>query len=556
MEKWSSEKGLKSTCQILLLPYLIEETEGKGACPIEMERAAILCLSEAKRKKPGILTGRSEKISCISKLYYPLWGVPWNGRCIVIDGLDMLSSRIKHNVIPDVLMFIEDLNRSSSSFTLFLEVLKQHSRTFQRFASSRESHLKGIVSKSLILKSLPTILNEAEKISEEGNRAVFVPPIISVEKAEEKAQDFIEQWNLLNSEVDSLHYAIEVLDEKTEHHKEKISAEIDEIHGDYDSRISRTKRLVDRKVKSLVKEKKKTESKVEKACRRKLERLLKERDRLKLKVDRLNSSLREAENRRKRQVRRYPKRSTTRIDNMIAKYRGEIRILKEKIAEIARMEADIRKETRKKLEEIEEKYQALIAEELEKLKILEEARKLEISEKSKIISRIDQASSSIESQLRELIAEKIKEMDELENMAIPAELEETSLIGIPFYLVIFESPKRERVEIYPPMVASSSTGTMQKIRRMFFSFSLESRMGLMLNPRFPELNKEIFLNLERKVKSNFSFREIIFERARSNNLLGSPDFMHSVAEGIEELEREGWINHNERLNIMEMYVKS
>jgi len=556
VEKWGSEKGLKSTHPTLLVPYLIEEADGKETCPLEMERAVILCLSEAKRKKPGILTGRAERISCISKLHYPLWGVPWNGRCIVVDGLDMLSSRIKHNVIPEVLMFIEDLDRSSSSFTLFLEVLKRHSGTFRRFASSRESHLKGIVSESLILESLSKVLDEAERIGDDENRAVFVPPIISMEKAEERAQEFIGQWNLLNSEVDALHYAVEVLGEKTEHHKEKISAEIDEIRRDYDSRISRTKSLVDRKVKSLIKEKNKTESKIEKASKRRFERLLKERDRLKLKGDRLKVSLREAENRRKRQVHRYPKRSTTRIDNTIAKYRGEIQVLEKKISEIAKMEANIRRETRKRLEETEEKYQALIAEELEKLKILEEARKLEISEKSEIISRIDQASSSIESQLRELIAGKIKEMDELENMAVPTEIEETSLIGIPFYLVIFESQRRERAEIYPPMVVGSSTGTMQKVRRMFFSFSLESRMRLMLNPRFPELNREIFLNLERKVKSSRGFRELIFERARANNLLGSPDFMHSVAEGIKELEREGWINHNEGRSIMEMYVKS
>jgi len=522
-----------------------------------MERAAILCLSEAKRKKPGILTGSSEKISCIAKLYYPFWGMPWNGRCILIDGLDMFSSKIKHDGIPDVLMFTEDLNKSSSSFNLFLEVLKQHSKTFQRFTSSKELHLKGIVNKSLMLKPLTVILNEDEKISKEDNsEAVFVPPIISEVKAEERAQEFIDQWNILNSEIDSLHYAIEVLNEKTEHHKEKISAEIEEIHKDYDLRISRTKKLVDRKVKSLVKEKEKTESRIERVYKRRLEKILKEKDRLKLKIDRLNVSLREAEKRRKRQIRRYPKRSTTRIDNTIVKYRNEIRILKKKIAEIAKLEAEIRRETQNKLKEIEEKYRAVIAEELEKLKILEEARKLEVSEKSELMSQMDQASSAIESQLRELIAEKIKEIDNLENKAIPAEVEETSLIGIPFYLTIFESSRRVRAEIYPPMVARNSIGTIQKIKRMFFSFSLESRMEILLNPRFPELNREIFLKLEKKIKSNFTFRELMFETAKSNNLLGSSKFMNSVAKGIEELEEEGWINNNERRSIIEMYVKS
>jgi len=558
IEKIGVVKGkLKSMHPTFLLPYLTKRSEMKGACIREIESAAILCLSEAKRKKPRILAGSSERVSCIAKLYYPLWGVPWNGRCIVIDGLDLVSSRIKHDGIPDVLMFTEDLNKSSSSFNLFLEVLKRHSRTFQRFTSSRELYLNGIVNKSLMLKPLTAIFNEDEKIgTEDSQGAVFVPPIVSEEKAEARAQGFIDHWNILNSEVDSLHYAIEVLNEKTEHHKEKISAEIEEIHRDYDLRISRTKKLVDRKVKSLVKEREKTESKIQRVYKKRLEKILKEKDRLKLKIDRLNISLREAERRRKRQIRRYPKRSTTRIDNTIAKYRNDIQMLKKKIAEIAKLESEIREETRKKLEEIEEKYRVMITREMEKLKILEESRKLEISKKSEVISRIDQASSAIESQLRELIAEKIKEIDDLESKAIPAEIRETSLIGIPFYLTIFESPKRVRAEIYPPMVAGSSISTMQKIRRKFFSFSLESRMDLLLNPRFPELNREIFLNLEKKVKSNFEFRELMFETAKSNNLLESSKFMNSVAKGIEDLEKEGWINSNERRSIVEMYVKS
>jgi len=521
-----------------------------------MERAAILCLSETKRKKPRILAGSSEKISCIAKLYYPLWAVPWNGRCIIIDGLDLLSSKMRHDEIPDVLRFTEDLKKSSSSLDLFLETLKRHSRTFQKFVSSRDLYLKGIIDESEMLKSLISVL-EDEKISKkEGQDAVFVPPIISDEKAKERAQEFIDQWNILNSEIDSLHYAIEVLNEETEYHKEKILVEIEEIRRDYDLRISRTKKLVDRKVRALVKEKEKTEGKIEKACKRRLEKILREKDRLRQKVERLDLSLREAVKTRRKQKKKYPKRSTTRIDNRIAKYRDDIRILKEKMAELNNLEAEIYKETQRSLKEVEEKYRALITEELEKLEILEESRKLEISEKNELRSRMDQASSMIESLLRELIAMKTKEMDDLENKAIPAEIEEISLIGIPFYLVIFESPKKVRAEVYPPMVARNHAGAMQKIRRIFFSFSLESRMRLLLNPRFSEFNREIFLKFEKKMKINPAFREVIFEKAKSNNLLEFSEFMKSVAEGIKELEEEGWVSRNERQSIIEMYVKS
>jgi len=548
---------LKESHVTFLIPYMTKDSEGKRICSVEIEIAAILCLSETKRKKPRILAGSPEKISCVSKIYYPLWSVPWNGKCIIIDGLDLLSFKMKFNDLPDVLGFTEDLNRSSSSFNLFLEALEQHSRTFQRFKSSRKIDLNGIVNRPSMLESLALVVNKGVAISEEDDEdAVFVSPIVSEEEAEKRAHFFIDQWGLLNSEIDSLHYAIEVLNRQTEHHKEKISVEIEEIRRDYDLRISHTKKLVNRKVKALVKEKEKIENRIEKVCKRRLEKILRERDRLKQRIDRLNVSLREAVKSRRRQVSRYPKRSTTRIDNKIATYRNDIRILKEKISEIAKTEAEIRKEAQKRLKEIEEKYRTMITEEMEKLEILKEARRLEISEKSELMSRLDHISSIIEAQLRRLIAKKSKEINDLESKAIPANIEETSLIGIPFYLVIFESPRRVRAEIYPPMVAGSSTSTMRKIKRMFFSFSLESRMNLLLNPRFPEFNRDIFLSLEKKVRSNSAFRGLIFERARSNNLLESSKFADSVTKGMDKLEKEGWINHDEKLSIIEMYVKS
>ena len=243
-------------------------------------------------------------------------------------------------------------------------------------------------------------------------------------------------------------------------------------------------------------------------------------------------------------------------DSKIAKYRSLIQILRDKISELEKHEVEIRKETYERLKENEEKHRVAVAEEFEKLKILEEAKKLEISEKSELISRIDHFSSMIEAQVRVLIEEKTEEIRNLESKAVPFELKETSLFGIPFYIAIFESPKRVRAEIYPPVVAKSYTGVLQRIKRMFFSFSLESRMELLFDQRFPELNREVFMNLENRMRSNISFRKRIFERGKSSNLLDSSEFISSIAGGIRKLEREGWISRDEGQKIMKIYVES
>jgi len=552
------EERLSGAHPIFVLPYLTREAdEEEEECNVDLERAAILCLSETRRKKPGILSGSPERISCISKLHYPFWGVPWNDRCIVIDGLDILSSEIERKVIPDVLRFTEDLTRCSSSINHFLEALKRHSATFKGFASSKRLRLRGVVDGSLMPKHLVKILGEKRRTGEgDIAESPFLPPTVSIWEAEERARGFIEQWEALNGEVDSLYYAIDVLSRETEHHKEKLSIEIEEIRGDFDSRLIRVKRSVDRRVKALIKRREKDGARIEKASERRLERLLRERSRLEQRVTRLTASLNEALKARKRLKKRHPGRSTTRIDKTIAKYRGEIRALKRKISQIKKQEAEERREMLRRLREVEEKYRSMINDELEKLEILKEARKIELSEKGELMSRIDRDSSSIESQIRELIAEKEAEINALEGLAVPVRVDEISLIGIPFYLVIFEGQRGMRAEVYPPMSVGGQASIMRRVRRMLFSFSLESRMQQMLRPRFPELNGAVFMRLEERIRSRSALREIIFEAARSNNLLVSPQFAGNVERGLRRLEDEGWVSPEEGRSIIDLYTKS
>jgi len=545
---------LSIDCPIFTVPYLTEEAGREYPCTSEMERAAILCLSEAKRKKGGFLSG-AEKISCIARLYYPFWIVPWNDKCVVVDGLDIISSNIRHYEAPDVLEFTEALRRSSSSPKPFINTLKRHIQTFQKFKSSRKVAFRGIIFDESLLRSFSSILNEAEEVeADDRSRLPFAPTLISREEAEDRSKHLIEEWNLLNDEVESLHYAIEVLNLESEHHKEKISIEINEIRREYDERISKTRKLVDKSIKGLTREMEREKSRVERDFRRRLDRLERERSRVEDRIETLSISLRRAVEARRRQKSRYPKRSTTRIDSRISKYRDNIQVLKRRLTELKRMEDDARREMQRRIREIEEKYQGAINEELEKLRVLEEARRRELSEKSELISQIDQLSSSIESHIRGLMERKADEMESLERRALPFRFEGTSLVGIPFYMSVFESSRRVRVEVYPPMIAKAYKGLLQRIKRVFFSFSLESRIGLLLNQRYPDLSKEVFFKVKDIISSNISFKSRILEVGRANNLLNSPDFANSIVKGVVELEREGWINGDEAHRLIRMYA--
>jgi len=549
-------KKIREAHAVFLIPYAIEEPSRESPYTLEMEEATILLFSEAKRRKTGILIGGSEKITCIAKIYYPFWAVPWEDSCIIIDGLGLASSSTIYRKIPDVLGFVEDLNRCSSSFGLFLKTLKGHSRTFQGFRHLRIVPFRSVVGEQSVLEALARALRESSKLDGEDTLGLaFAPLTISRKQAEVRAQRMIDQWNILNDEVDALFHAIDVLDAESSRHKEKISLEMKEIREDYDSRILKTKKIVDRRVRSLVKEKEKAKNKIEKAAERRLRKIIREEDRLKERIERFSLLLHEALDARKRQKKRYPKRSTSRIDNKIAKYRNSIKMLKDRLSELRSAASEIRRETLKKIDEVERKYQLLIEEELNKVKTLEEAKRAEISKRSEMIAQIDSLSSKIESQIRTLIEKKTEDMKKIESKMVQFKIEKTSLIALPFYITIFESSRKVRAEVFPPAIAKSYASTLQRIKRMLFSFSLEARMGLLLSQRFPSISKEVFGRLERKIGSDVPFRKALFKVGMSNNLLDSPEFISNVKEGIERLVEEGWVSNDEGERVLEEYLK-
>jgi len=542
--------------QTFLVPYVVDEPKRKRAFTPEMEKAAILCLCEAKRKKPRILRGTSEEIEYIVKLYYPLWSVPWKDKCIIIDGLGLSSVTIPYDQVPDVTDFTEDLKRSSVSFNLFRKTLKKHSQTFSEFVSVSEKTLEAVIGEESVLKSLSSLINQAENVEKNSGRdVVFVPAEISREEAESKAAGFVDEWRRLHAEVEALQYALEVLNEETEHHKEKVSIEIEQMWKDYEERISKMKNLADKRIKKLIKEKEKETKKAAKLHEKRMKKALMEERKVQERIEKLRSSLRETVRRRKDHKRKYPKRSTARLDSRIKSYRERIKHLSESLRNLSRLKERIRRDEEEAYKAIEEKYLSMATKEMERVEILEQSRNLEVSKKREEIKEVEEASAIIEAQIKRLADRRTNGLRRLEEKALPFEMDETALIGIPFYLVQYKSSGKTRMDVYPPVIATSYDGVINKIRRRIFSFSFEARLQMLLNPRSPELNEKVFANFKKSLETNLSLREDVSEIGRSRNLLNFPSFKEETVRGMHELEEEGWLNAKEKENLLSMYVR-
>jgi len=540
---------------IFIVPYVVEEPGRQRTFTREMEKAAILCLSEGKRKKPGILGGASEELDYIAKFHYPLWGFPWEDKCIVIDGLGLISVTVVHFEVPDVEKFTEDLKRSIVSYSIFRETLKNHGQTFSRFTSTEEKIIDALVAESPVLRSLLGLINQAEKTKEISRDDMFlVLPKFSREEAAKRAESLIGEWRRLQAEVRALEYAIKALEEELGHHRERISIEIEQMTEGYEKRISRMRKPVEKRVRQLMKEKERETEKATLRHEKKLKEILKEEDRLGHKIEELKRLLETQQKRRKNQKRKYPKRSTTRIDRRIELYKQKLDDLSKRMSRWGELKKQLRIEGEETISSIKERYLGMVAKEMDKLEILEQSRNLEVSGKREIMREIEDTSSTIEAQIKQLMAEKANHMRDLEAKALSFKVDGTVLIGIPFYIVQYNSAGKTRIDVYPPIMVASYDGIVQRIKRTILSFSLESRIQLLLNSRYPELNDGIFNVFKEDTEVDPALREGISQIGKSRNFLELRNFRDEVTKGLIELEAEGWLNAKEKESILNIYV--
>jgi len=531
-------------------PFVKEDPNRQKAFTKEMEEAAILCLAEANRKKPSLLRGSAEETECVAKLHYPLWAVPWNEKCAVADGLNLTTSTAPHSLVPGTHEFVEDLERSTASFDLFSKILEKHRRTFEGSPETEKVELGTLITDNQVLDALSQLLDGRETGNEPpetgGN---FVPQTAERADAEAAAEKLLNEWQRVQTDIDGLKFAQKTLKQETLRHKEKASAELDQVWGIYEKRISETRKDVEKRVKSIEGERNKEAARAERANKTDVEELFTEERKARKKINELQHSLELILAQKRAQKRRYPKRSTSRIDNRASLAKERINQSKSELRRITDLQEETRTNGQQQLRQIEGKSQSLITNETERLTALERSRNTEVTKKTEAANEIQGLSQKIEAQISSLIAQKAKDADTLKAKTIPLKADEPLLVGVPFYVVQYRQQEKTRTDIYPPTTAASYEGIVRKIQKAIFSFSLENRIQLLLSPRSKELNRALFDNLGRSLPRNLALKDQIAKAAQSANLLLRPEFMGQLAVGLSELESEGWLSAKEKENI-------
>ena len=541
------------TC--LILPYAVEDADRKKPFTYDMEVAAILCLAEAQRKKPGILDVSPERISFISKQHYPLWAVPWENECLIADGLESFSHTIVHMKPPDVKLFTEDIKRNTAIRKLYRSALEKHAQTFKDFIETTQIPIEAVISDKKLLSIIFEYLKQ--NFTSKRNAAELIglaPPKLNEKAALEVARKIIDHWEQIQSEIKGLQYAIGVLNEETSFHEHKILREIEQLRGMYKKEILRIKPLIEKRVERLITDRDAKIKKAMKDTEREVIATLKERDKQERKLRRLERSIRGFERKRDARKRKGDKPGESYWNSEVKKCKTKMSEIGEAIQALSHRIERARKQNEDTIKKLNKDYQAMIDRERSRTADLKASGDYEIATKRKEIEELRSEASSIINLVGQLIEQKRLHASQLKEVTIPLRPEGVTLICVPFYLVQYETEEKSRSQLYAPVIAMGYEGIIKRIQKAVWSFSLEYRIKLLLRPRSMELKRMFTSILAKKTREDKAFKEILHRLGCSNNLLSIPNFREVLARGMEELKGEGWVNSEEKDAILYTYA--
>ncbi len=530
----------------LVLPYAVEDTDRKKTFGYDLEVATVLCLAEAKRKKGGILGGSPEKVSFILKTHYPLWAFPWEKNSLIIDGLEFFSSTVTYTRPPDIEYFTEDLKRNASVRELYKGALKRHAKTFEKFLTSTQIHLEAIMGEKTFLYDLLEHTKRGRVLKKREKPPSLIPPKLDEKTMQEKAEKLTNLWRQAQSEIKGFQYATNLLREETALHKQKILQEIEEIQEWYQKEILRVRPLVEKRVEQLTKDLDKKIDLETKTAERELKSLLKKRDRCQRELQKLERKMDNYQQRLDARRRKGDKKGVSRWDNRIKKCKREMSDLEKGTHTLSQLIESTRREHDTKTEGLKENYQTLIYQEKKKITDLENSRDSQTATKQEEVKELDSLTSPIIDAIQRLTEQKALQASELEGLRVPWKLETITLVYIPLYLVRYEIEAKSRYEIFPPAIAKDYKGILKRIQRALWSFSLESRINLLLSPRSKSFEDMFTSIIPRKIKESQDLEKVIDEMGYPNSLLETPNLKEKMVKGMEELEAEGWISPEEK----------
>lgn len=517
-----------------ILPYVLDSSLGGLRITLEEEIAVISCLAFCRRKKIGIISSRAEGIKAILKIYYPLVCFPRGQGCFIADGLEFLGFTFSDLIAPDMLQFIETLKRSSFVLRDFVETLNYGASLLSDLLKSgfKKHRINCLIDDASLLN---LILSQSDKlvlvdaIREEKSR--FVQPKLRASPLE----DISGITSRLKAEVSMLKYTLKTIEDEVNNHLRMLSKESELILLEYKKKMAELEDEMDKRGKILVKKKLKEINEVEKKYNKMIRDLLREREKVEKALLRKRISL---ERRRK---------SGRRREDIYLLQMGD---LEKKSKDLQKAIEKVEREKNEKIKDIEEKYEVLIKGEMEKAEVLRETRDAEMRRINEDAEKIKRMFLVTRENIMQIIGEKERLIRAIEGCSLPINICENAVIGIPFYMVVYERSGERRFDFHPPVRATGLIRATDNILKL----DLESRVTSFLTPLREPVNIILNALMENCGKDPYLTSEL--ERIMDEgNILLSRNFTDFLKCGLERLRQNRWLNSQEE-NIITGFYES
>jgi len=528
------------------LPFAIPAKEREKAFTSSMEATAILLLAEARRRKRGLFGTAPAKLVSVSKLHYPLWAVPWANQFLIVDALAVSPSTIAKLQLPNITGFIEDVERGASVRELFRNAIEKHAKTFSDYAEKLDVQVDALLIDKTLLSDLSDYVQEASSSKSDAKSPItLVPPKLDVKSAGEitgKMQSLHVQGR---SEIASLVYAKNLLEEITKRHEQMIMKEANFLRETYEAQIAELKPVVERKTDQLLKERDTRIAKMSKIAQSEMK--VKEREKGRRERELQKLALSEADFVRKREARRrrHDKTGEAHWEHRIRANEKRISEVKAKIQALAESIEKARMQNEVDTEKLRQGYQWLIDQERRKVTDIEFQRDEALETKRSEIEALKLGTGQTASQLQELTLGKEKEAEELRTLAISSQFNDVTLLCLPLYLVCYQTEETTQFHVLPPVKVMSLEGVLGAIRRKLGGIRPVYKVKLFMRPRSKALSKMLDFAIKEKMKSDKAFSESLREAAVSSNILLKDDFKEILTRGMVDLKAEDWITQKE-----------
>jgi hypothetical protein len=534
-------RNVPAQAKKLILPFAVPAKDQIRPFTKGMEMAAIFYLAESDRKKGEgrVLKKPAEKLAFIAELCYPMWIVPWRGRILLFDGLNLTKHQLSYDVIPDIKTFHTDVEASSKSREAYGASLSQNTSYFQKFEGKEERTVEGLIVDLKFTEDLNKYLKEAEDAESLKTTMAFLSP--SLEEPEVKAciEELSELRARVKEEIKTLEKNMKLLSKWTKEQVKALQTEMKKTMKQFDQQMEKIRPGVMKKIKKIQEKRDKNVTRISRKFDLKLRTLHKNRVKTEKTIERMESYCERYEADIKACRERGDEVGELQLNKKINETKKRIPELQKEILENDQEIVKVEDEKKIELARARMKPEDHIEEAMKSLRDIEAAKESRMRMEEQDLESLEKMTSSIIAHINAMVKAKEEALNAIDNVGAPTKRRKHALVYVPFYFVSYETKSTKRYVVYPPSILGSM-GIKTKLKGVFGASKMKSFLQSRSQVIGDLLDRVVDLTQENPV-----FEKEITEAGIEANILRITELREDIKKGLAELLQETWISKDE-----------